>query len=341
MTSRGAADTLAPAARSRRAFGRAAAGLLAAWVAPLRAQTAGRRFRLGILWPTAAEHGDRSAALLVNALRRQGYRPGHTLVVETRHADGRDERLPALARELVRHRADVIVAVGSAASRAARDATTTIPIVMVGDFDPVAAGLVASLEQPGGNLTGVLVDAGAQLTARRLELLREALPDATRIGLIVPADTSLRPEVTQLREAAARQGLQLSVAEVEGRADYESAFNTLDSEQVQAVLVGASASLLHDRRRLAALAARHRLPTAWPWPEEARDGGLMAYGAGLDEAWQQVAHLVDRLLHGARAGRLPIERPERWRLVVNLRTARSLGLTLPEALVSRADEVVE
>lgn len=326
-------------APSRRAFAVGIAGLLLAPAA--RAQPFARRLRLGVLRPTELEPADRSAALLLHSLRRLGYRTGRNLAVENRHADGREERLPALARELVRHRVDVIVAVGSAATRAARDATTTIPIVMVGDFDPIAVGLVSSLERPGANLTGVLVGSGAGLAARRLALLREALPEATRFGLIVPADPALRPEVAGAQRAAAAQGVALSVAEVEGRGDYERVFNTFDSEQVQAVLVGASTAFLHDRRRLLALAARHRLPTAWEWPEEARDGGLLAYGVGLDEAWQQVAAYVDRLSRGARAGDLPIVRPTRLRLVVNLRTARALDLALPDTLLSRADEVIE
>src|SRR5512142_1068376 len=172
-------------APSRRAFAVGIAGLLLAPAA--RAQPFARRLRLGVLRPTELEPADRSAALLLHSLRRLGYRTGRNLAVENRHADGREERLPALARELVRHRVDVIVAVGSAATRAARDATTTIPIVMVGDFDPIAVGLVSSLERPGANLTGVLVGSGAGLAARRLALLREALPEATRFGLIVPA----------------------------------------------------------------------------------------------------------------------------------------------------------
>jgi putative ABC transport system substrate-binding protein len=302
------------------------------------AQPPGRVVRVGVLRPT------RPADLVANGLPRAllelGYVEGQNLNLETRYAEGRLDRLPALARELVAQRVDVIVAVGAAAVRAAKAATTTVPIVLFGNFDPVATGLVADLARPGGNVTGVLIAPNGTLAAKKLELLREAVPRATRIGLLAPDDPNFRLQGQEVRQAAVALGIDLVVVEVRG-GDYERAFATLAAARPAALFVGAHTAFAADRLRVIELAARYRLPAIYEWPEQVEDGGLMSYGGSLSAAYRRVAAYVDRIVKGAVPGDLPIEQPTKLELAINLRTARALGLALPPALLLRADRVFE
>jgi len=305
------------------------------------AQQAGRVYRVGILratTPPPTPYG--TDPTLGNALRELGYVEGQNLTVEARYADGKLDRLPVLARELVELRVDVIVAIGSAAIRAAKEATTTIPILMYGGFDPVTAGFVASLARPGGNVTGVVVGPGSSLTGRRLELLREAVPRAARVAFLVPDDPNFRPQVEEAQQGALSPGIKLVVVEVRA-GDYVPAFSTISSERATALLVGASPYFMRDRKQIIALTAKHRLPGMYEWPEQVEDGGLMSYGATQSALVQRAAAYIDRIFKGAKPGDLPVEQLTKFELVINRKTAKALGLTLPPSLLSRADRVIE
>jgi putative ABC transport system substrate-binding protein len=303
------------------------------------AQGTSRTVRIGVLRATAP--GARDATdRLVGALRRRGYAEGRNLVLERRYADGRIDRLPALARDLVERRVDVIVPIGSAAAQAARDASSTVPIVFFGNFDPLRLDLVQSLARPGRNLTGVLIAAQGTLAAKRLDLLREAVPSATRIGVLAPDDANFAAgQRDELRHAAERMRVTLVIVVVKG-ADYDRAFAEISVAKVQALFVGAHTYFARDADRIVALAAKYRLPASYEWPEHAEAGGLMGYGADLDELYDRVALLVMRILDGARPGELPVEQPTKVELVVNLRTAAALGLAIPPSLLQRADRVI-
>lgn len=326
----------------RRAFLALLAGS-AALPRPAIAQPAGRVYRLGILAPTAAPPPtERSIAVILipKALGEMGYAPGRDLVVDVRYAGGQLDRLPDLARELVQRRMDVIVAISASAVRAVKAATSTIPIVLYGNLDPIAAGLVTSLAKPEGNVTGVLIAPAGTLAAKKLELLKEAAPGATRIAFLAPADPSIKLQVQETRQAATTLGIKLTVTEVQAR-DYERAFAAMSAERPEALFVAAHTFFVRDRKQIIALAAKHRLPAIYEWPEHVDDGGLMSYGSSLTGTTRRVAVYVDRLFKGARPADLPIEQPAEFQLVINLRTARTLGLTLPPALVARADRVIE
>jgi len=316
--------------------------VLAAPAAAL-AQPVGRVYRLGILAPTAAVPAtDRSTAArsVPAVLPEMGYVPGQNLVVENRYAAGRLEDLPALARELVQARVDVILAIGSAATRAAKAASTTIPIVFVGNFDPVAIGLVRSIARPEANVTGVLAAPAGTLAGKKLELLKEAVPRANRIAFLSHEDPGLRPQENETRTAAAALGLRLPVTRVTGD-DYERAFAAMVADRPDALLVGASTFFVRDRKRIIELAARHRLPAMYEWPDQVEDGGLMSYGSDLAATTRRVAQYVDRIFKGARPRDLPVEQPTDLQLVINLRTVRALGLNLPPSLIARAGRVIE
>jgi putative ABC transport system substrate-binding protein len=326
----------------RRAFlSTMAGGLLAAPLAA-EAQKAGKVYRLGLLFPFAPAPSEQktSAILIPAALRELGYVEGQNLIVERRYTEGKIDRFPGLARELVRLRVDVIVAITPGAIRAAKDATTTIPIVLYGNFDPVAAGFVASLARPGGNITGVLIAPGGTLAGKKLELLKEAVPRATRIALLAPVDPDFSRQVQEAQKAASSLGVKLVVVEVRD-GDYERAFATIAADRPDALFVGANAQFLIDRKRVIDLAAKHRLPAIYEWPEQAEDGGLMAYGTSIAGLSQRAAACIDRIFKGAKPGDLPIEQPSKFVLVINLKTAKALGLTIPPSLLSRADEVIQ
>jgi putative ABC transport system substrate-binding protein len=316
-----------------------AGGILAAPLAAL-AQPAGRVYRVGILVLGAPAPSDRATmSLLVPAsLRELGYVEGQNLLVERRYARGERDRLSGLARELVQLRADVIVAVSNEATQAAKDATKTIPIVMIGG-SVVARGLVASLAQPGGNVTGVAITE-TTLAAKRLELLKEAVPRATRLAILATVEEDQQPQLREAEEAAATLGVKLVIVEVR-RADYGSAFDRMIAERAQALLVFSSPLLHLDRRRIIELAAKHRLPAIYQWREHAEEGGLMAFGSNLTDLSRRMAAYVDRILKGARPAELAVEQPTLYELAINLKTAKALGLTIPPSLLQRADQVIE
>jgi putative ABC transport system substrate-binding protein len=315
--------------------------LLAPWAADAQ-QPAGKVYRLGILSPGAVP--DPSVPTMPNllppALREFGYVEGRNLVVDRRFGYDELDRLPALARELVQLRPDVIVAVAGQAIQAARDATATIPIVMVISTDPVARGLVASFSRPGGNVTGVTTVAETSLAGKRLELLKEALPKAARIAVLASGSLSSSAQLKEAQKAA--EALRVKLVPVEIRdANYDLAFATIVAERADAIFVLMGPTLLRDRNQIVERTAKHRLPAISGTSELVEAGGLMSYGGGsiLDTS-RRVAVYVDKILKGAKPSGLPVEQPTKFELVINLKTAKALGLTLPPSLLERADTVI-
>jgi putative tryptophan/tyrosine transport system substrate-binding protein len=321
-----------------------ALGLLAGPLT-VEAQPSGRVYRLGFLVPTERPRPSEPWGVVLHllaALRVLGYVEGQNLVVEPRWAEGKVDRLPELARDLVQLKVDVIVAISSSALRPARDATTKIPIVMVAGWnpDPVAAGFVASLKRPGGNITGVLIAAEDTLAGKRLELIKEAVPRSTRIGPLSRGDAGSHTQVQEAEKAASPLGVKLIVGEVQN-GEYDRAFARIAAERPGALLVLSSPFFFRDMKRIIALAAKHRLPAIYDWRENADEGGLMAYGSSLAERSGRAAAYVDQIFKGANPAELPVEQPTRFDLVVNLKTAKALGLTIPPSLLLRADQVIE
>lgn len=283
---------------------------------------------------------------LVAAFRQglsdSGFVEGQNVAIEYRWAENRYERLPEMANELVRRHVTVLVASGGdRAALAAQAASTSIPIIFSAGGDPVANGLVASLGRPGANLTGVSL-LTTLLEAKRLSLLREALPTATRIGLLVnPGGTVVQSMVQESEQAARSLGVRLLVVKAQAESEFEAAFASLLQQRADALVVLNSAFFNSRRDQLVALAARHRLPTVYEFREFALAGGLMSYGTDLGAMYRQIGVYTGRILKGAKPGDLPILQPTQFQLVVNLKTARALGLTIPQALLLRADEVIQ
>ncbi len=307
------------------------------------AQVAGKVFRLGWLRPTAPGGTDFMTTGVPDALRQLGWVEGQNLRIETRYADGQADRLPALARELVAQRCDAILAVGAAAVRATKDASATLPIILFGNFDPVALGLVASLARPGGNVTGVLITSQGTFAAKKLELLTQAVPRTRRVAMLVPDDPAVQLQVLETQQAAAALGIELRVVRVVAvrGADYAGAFATMVAERCGALFVAATTFFVRDRRLIIDLAAKHKLPSIWEWPEQVDDGGLMSYGTSLSRLHQRLALYVDRIFKGGLPADMPVEQPTAIELVINLKTARALGLSIGPALLLRADRVIE
>ena len=310
------------------------------------AQPAEKVARIGFLTPGSLAYPETRASLeaFQQALREHGYTEGKNIAVEYRAADGRIERLPALAAELVRLKVDLIVAGATPGVRAARQATTTIPIVGLSMGDPVRDGLVASLSKPGGNVTGTTF-LGPELVPKRLELLKEALPAASRVAILWHPGAfgeQTMEDMWKQAEASAR-ALRLRIRRVEVRSpdEFDRAFSTIVRERDQALFVFPSTMLFTERRRLVELAAKHRMPLLGNAREFAMAGGLIAYGASLLESTRRAASYVDKILKGAKPGDLPVEQPTKFELVINLKTARALGVTIPKTVLLQADQVIE
>jgi ABC-type uncharacterized transport system substrate-binding protein len=275
-------------------------------------------------------------------LSRAGYVEGQNVTIEYRWAEGNYDRLPALAADLVSRKVDVIAATGGGdvASRAAKDATSTIPIVFIGGGDPVEAGLVASLGQPGGNITGISFIA-VELTPKRLELLLELVPHAQVIGFLVNQDSpTAERAVRYVQEAARAKRVQLLILKA-GEGEFATTFASLIQQHGEGILVAADPVFGQRREELAMLAARHRIPAIYAFREYADSGGLVSYGPSLTATYRQAGTYVGRILAGAKPTDLPMQEPTKFELVINLRTAKALGLTVPQSLLARADEVIE
>jgi putative ABC transport system substrate-binding protein len=293
---------------------------------------------VGVLLTQSADDYKIEIAAFLQSLKEAGYVEGRNVAVEHRYAENRLDRLPALAADLVRRSVAVIITSGLAATRAAKAATTTIPIVFSTAGDPVALGLVASLNRPGGNLTGIS-SLEAELEPKRLQLLRQVIPNVTRFGVLAVPTT--QSAIADLQAAARTLGLQLIVANARTDSDLEPAFATFSEKRVGAVLVGTSAFYYRRKEQLAALAGHHALPAIFPYREYSLAGGLMSYGSSISYNSQQAGIYTGRILKGEKPADLPVEQATKLELVINLKTAKALGLTIPETLLATADEVIQ
>ncbi len=296
---------------------------------------------IGYLNGTSPVPGETSLAAFRQGLGETGYVEGQNVAIEYRWAMGRYDRLPALVADLVARKVDLIVAGGTPATLAAKSATSTIPIVFTGVGDPVGAGLVGSLARPGGNLTG-FSNISIELMPKRLELLSELVPQAGVIALLVnPSSPIAEPIIREVEEAARAKGRQLHILKAGVEAEFETAFTTLVHLQAGMLLVGNDPLFFSRREQLVALAARHAVPAIYEFREFAVAGGLISYGTSLTGMNRQAGIYAGKVLKGANPADLPVQQPTRFELVVNLKTAASLGLTLPPSILARADEVIE
>jgi putative ABC transport system substrate-binding protein len=319
------------------------AGAMAAWPLAGRAQQKAMPV-IGVLntGSPGASSGQFMGAFL-EELREAGYVEGQNLAIEYRWAEGHYDRLPALAADLVGRKVDLIMATSPPSALAAKSATSTIPIVFRGGSDPVGDGLVASLARPGGNLTGVslLID---ELTAVRLGLLSELVPRAGVIALLMnPKNPNNAPKriIRDVQEAARTKGLQLHVLKASSESEIDASFASLVQLHAGALLVLADPFLSSRREQLVALASRHAVPSIYAWREFAASGGLISYGASLTSAYRLLGPYAAKILKGAKPADLPVQQPTKFELVINLKTAEALGLTVPQTLLARADEVIE
>jgi len=277
---------------------------------------------------------------LRGGLRELGYVEGQTIVIESRFADGQPERVQGLVRELLALAPDVVVAAGPQALRAFKQATVSVPIVMAIISDPVEEGLVVSLARPGGNLTGLAFQ-NQVLTAKRLELLKEAVPKVSRVAVLWDSHFSINSGYKQAETAARALQLRLQLLAVRGAADLEPAFNAARTGRADALLVLASPLLNANRQTVIEAAARRRLPATYEEKRFVEAGGLMSYGPNFLDMNRRAAIYVDKILKGAKPADLPVEQPTKFELVINLKTAKALGLTIPPSLLLRADQVIE
>jgi putative ABC transport system substrate-binding protein len=317
-----------------------AVGLLAAPLAA-DAQQAPRVARVGYLEPGSAASGAPHLEAFRQGLGELGWVEGRNIAIEVRYAGGKFDQLPALAAELVRLKVDLIFAATTPAALAVKRATATIPVVIGWVADPVGSGLVASLGRPGGNVTG-WTHQGGDLRGKYLDLLKEAVPGATRIGVLMnPANPIHVGSLNTLEAAAQALKVQLHPVWVKEPEDFDKGFSGLAREKVQALVVLPEGMFLAHRDLIVGLAARSRLPALHGVIAFAEAGGLMAYGVNLPDMFRRGASFVDRILKGARPADLPVEQPTRFELVVNLKTAKALGLTLPPSILARADTIIE
>jgi putative ABC transport system substrate-binding protein len=315
------------------------AGILIAAVAAEAQQAGTPRIALLDASPMAARVAEWNA--FRQGLRDLGYVEGQNITIESRWADGRYERLPDLAAELVRLKPDLIVAAGTPAALAAKQATTTIPIVMAGAADPVRLKLLASLARPGGNITGV-TNVAIELAGKRVGLLKEMLPKVSRVAILWDeANPAADFNVKETAAAVAAVGLTPRVFGVRDPKEFDSAFSAMLNEQVGALIVGPSPMFFGQQEWLGDLAAKNRLPTMFTVADYTQAGGLMSYGPSYPALFRRSATYVDKILRGAKPADLPVEQPSKFELVINLKTAKALGLTIPQSLLLRADAVIQ
>jgi putative ABC transport system substrate-binding protein len=310
------------------------------------AQQSSRVYRVALVYTTSSiaelsgpEPVHPGARAFVHALRDLGYVEGRNLILERRSAEGKFERFPDIIRELISAKMDVIVTLANAATRAAKELTQTVPIVMVAGVNPVEAGLVQSLARPGGNITGLTVDTGPEIVGKRLQLLKALLPRNARVAFLASRE-EVEADGKQITEAATKLGLKLLFAE-HSPTQYAEAFAHVSRERADAMQVAQSAQNFGHRQEIVDFAARNRLPTIYPNREYADIGGLIAYGVEIAEVSRRTVQYIDRILKGANPASLPVERPNKFALVINLGTAKTLGLTIPPLLIQQADELIK
>jgi len=316
--------------------------ILLAAPAGARAQPPAKVYRVGYLTVPSRATAGGVANTFERTLRDLGWVAGQKVTIDYRFADGDVSRLPDLAAELVRLRADVIVAGANAAVAAARKATPTTPIVMFLAIDPVGAGLVASLARPGGNVTGLTATAGPEIYGKQLQLLKTAFPRISRVAVLVRrADPTYAGAMPEIERAIRALGLQQHLAVVRDAGDFEGAFANLTAARPDAIFVPIDSLFYQHRIRLAGLVAKTGLPSMWGAREFAEAGGLMSYYTDLDDLGRRAAGFVDRILRGARPADLPIEQPTKFELVINAKTAKALGLTIAPSVLLSADRVID
>jgi len=327
----------------RRKFIKLMGGAAVAWPLAAGAQQPDRVRRIGVLLPYIESDLQAQARLtaLRAALQERGWAYGRNIAFDSRYAEGQLDRLPALATDLVHTNVDVILTAGTESTDAARKATTNIPIVMAAVGDPIAAGFIASLAQPRGNVTGASLLA-TELTAKRLELLKEILPNLTRLAVLWSANNaSVVQKFKQIEAAAPVLGVQLQTLELRAPSDIEKSFESAAQFGAEAIMTTEDAIQITYRARLVDLAKRHRIPVASEFGEFARTGALMSYGPSILDSFRHAAGYIDKILNGAKPADLPVEQPTRFELIINLTTAKALGLTIPPTLLARANEVIE
>ena len=306
------------------------------------AQQPSQMARVGYLEFGSAAPGTPHLEAFRRGLRELGWHEGQNITIDVRYAEGKQDRLPAFAADLVRLKVDLIFASATPAALAAKRATTTIPIVIGFVADPVGSGLVPRLGRHGGNITGWTHLAGLELNAKRLEILREVVPEAARLGALWnPANPIHEPSLKVIEAAAAGLKVQLHPIGVRDPHELESAFSAMARERLQGLTVPPDGMFLAHGARIIDLAAKYRIPTMYGVTELVEAGGLMAYGVNLPEMYRHGALLVDRILKGAKPGDLPVERPTKFELMINLKTAKTLGLTIPQTLLIRADQLIQ
>jgi ABC-type uncharacterized transport system substrate-binding protein len=314
-------------------------GCAAAWPLTVRAQQVGRIYRIGILEPIPAARNAANFNALRKGLRELGYTEERNLVIEYRSADGRAERFPELASELVRLKVDLIVTRGTPAAIAAKNATETIPVVMATMGGPGA--IVPSFAHPGGNITGVITFS-TELTAKRIEIIKELVPNLSRVALLHNmSNPAVPPEWEETKTAARSLGLEANLFDVRSEEDLGRAFELAVRQHVDALVIGADGLTQTHQQKIVDLAARNRLPAVYPAREFVDAGGLAAYAVNYPDLYFRFASFVDKIFKGEKPGTLPVEQPTKFELVINAKTAKTLGLTIPPMLLVRADEVIE
>jgi putative ABC transport system substrate-binding protein len=325
---------------SRRAFLAIVSGGLLAAPLGAHAQPAGKVYRVGFLWDSPAMFPDAMVAFR-KGLRDLGWVEGKNIVIEYRWSEGRFERLPALANELVQLKVDVIVSPSSIYTAAAKQASATIPIVFMSHADPLGSGHVSSLARPGGNITGLSLMM-TETNAKLLEVFAEAVPGLARVAVMWdPATPSHRPGLKQVESAAQTLRLQLQSLAVGNTAEFEGAFASAVRENAGGILVLSTPLYIAEAKRLAELALKYKLPSMFGPSSHAEAGGLLSYGPDRADLWRRGAFYVDRILKGTKPADLPVEQPIKFELVINLKTAKALGLTIPRTVLVRADRVIE
>jgi putative tryptophan/tyrosine transport system substrate-binding protein len=317
---------------------------LATLSAPIAAEAeqTGKIARIGILLPgVATDPSEPYIGAFKQGLRDLGYIEGQNIAFEVRYAEGNVDSLPKLVTELLSLKVDVLVTAATRPTRAAKDATGTVPIVMADVGNPIAAGFVASLGRPGGNITGVSA-LSEELSTKRLELLKEAVPKVSRVGVLLdPTHPTNSLDFAKSESAAKALRLSLRPAHVTGREDLESAFSKMTQERVEALIVFVFETAYVHRLAVLRLIDRNRVPTIYPWREGADGGALMSYGVDFPQLYRRAATYVDKILKGAKPADLPVEEPRKLELVINLRSAKALGLTISQSLLLRADQIIE
>jgi putative tryptophan/tyrosine transport system substrate-binding protein len=316
--------------------------ILGAAPRPAEAQQAGKVYRIGYMSAPSRASVELVLQAFLRALRDLGWVEGQNLIIEYRWADGKIERLPDFAVELVRQKVDLIVAPAGVAAQAAKKATSSIPIVMMFPADPVELGLVASLGRPGGNVTGTTLSPGPEIFGKQLQILKEVVPRASRVAVLSnPADAGLASQVQAVETAARSLGIHLQRVEARGPEEFDSAFAAMVRERAEALLLSGSATFLVHRTRIAEFAVKGRLPTMNTYREMVEAGGLMAYGLNMTDFIARSAVFVDKILKGAKPAELAVEQPTKFELVINLKTAKAIGVTIPPSVLARADEVIQ